>query len=210
MGEARRRKLHQPLQPLPPDVVLVRVSTALRKLALAASGSLGGDCYMHAAIAQALLAEQGIPTQITVGFAAWRVGDADGDVISHFPQKGVSYPTQTKPFHVWLTLAGQVLDFTTYQLRLKAQQLDAQDGGCTTVSWCPDYLFVPRSACASYAAVARENAGVFAYDEHPELRSYVLAVANTLDQADLAAARLIYRNPDMYVQGPNDRLSPAL
>ena len=30
------------------------------------------------------------------------------------------------PYHVWLEMDGAPLDVTTYQLRLKAEQLDAQ------------------------------------------------------------------------------------
>ena len=141
------------LQELEP--VVARVSTALRKLATAASEHLGHDCCIHAALGRALLADFGVPASPVVGFAAWRVGEGDGDVISHTPYTKGYLPPGVKglAYHAWLDCSGCVIDFTTYQLPRKAQALDAMDGGHTTVRWCPDFLILPRDSIRSYEEV---------------------------------------------------------
>src|SRR6516225_1089380 len=86
MGEAKRKKAAREaaLQNLG-SVDIERVAGAIRKLSVAASPSLGVDCYSYAAYGQWLLARLGVPSTIAVGYAAWRVGDGDHDVIVHDP-----------------------------------------------------------------------------------------------------------------------------
>lgn len=188
---------------------VAKVSLALRKYMLAASSHCGGDCYAHAAFGQALLKDRGIETRLTAGHAAWRIGPNDADVIGHTPEAATVGPTGGPGFgyHCWLECPalpgkGFVIDFTTYQLRLKAQMLDASDGGRTVVEWCPDYLLLPRENIGSYREVARTPmVGIAYYEEKAGLD----ALLNfTFEHEDLRALRLIALNPEgTVVLGPN-------
>ncbi|WP_129640792.1 MULTISPECIES: hypothetical protein [Steroidobacteraceae] len=182
-----------------------RVSTALRKLATAASGHLGSDCYIHAELGRVLLADCGFQALRVVGFAAWRVGEGNGDVIAHAPYVKGYLPAGVKGFayHAWLDCSGFIVDFTTYQLRHKAQELDAMDGGHTTVNWCPAFLLLPKNSIRSYKEVAATlHPGVAYYEARPELER-ALRTQFTLDPQDVHAARVILANPGMTVLGPN-------
>lgn len=208
MGEARRKRaLAQQLtgQRAALEAAVQQVSHALRRLAEAASASLGADCYMHAEMGRVLLSDLGFQFETRVGYAAWRIGSGDGDVISHTRQAKSYLPEGAKgfPYHAWLTAGDFLIDFTTYQLRRKAEELDAADGGHTNVDWCPDYLLLTRTQVMAYRAVAEApDAGVAYYEADPALAP-LLARNYTLDASDVAAARLIMRNPNMNVMGPN-------
>jgi hypothetical protein len=90
MGEAKRRALaREQLNKASQRVDIPRLAAAIRKLATAASGDIGADCYAHAVIAQAILAKLGVEAHLAVGYAAWRVGEGDGDVILHAPAPGM-------------------------------------------------------------------------------------------------------------------------
>lgn len=122
MAEAKRKKqqaaaLAENLRP-----AVTRVSHALRKLATAASGQFGGDCYVHAVIGQQLLKDLGFECQLVVGYAAWRVGDGDSDVISHTKEVDTHLPPGVKGavYHAWLEHDGCLVDFSTYQCKRTA------------------------------------------------------------------------------------------
>ena len=190
------------------EPAVARISAALKKLATAASGHLGGDCYLHMELGRVLLADIGVASEPALGFAAWRVGAGDGDVISHAPYSQGHAPLGTKayPYHAWLHCRGFVVDLTTYQLRVKARGLDAADGGHTTVTWCPDYLLLPLKAVKTYRQVAAApHPGVAYYEARPELDAF-LRTRSPPDPADLAVARLIIANPDVDVYGANTPL----
>lgn len=86
---------------------LQRIADAVQKLSIASSELYGGDCYLHGALSQKLLEMNNIDSRIVVGFAAWRVGDGDGDVITHRPQPGVALAPGSAPYHVWLEIVDQ-------------------------------------------------------------------------------------------------------
>lgn len=206
MGEAKRRKQGDDALRRSLEEHVPRVSQALRKLATAASGHLGTDCYIHAEIGQLLLKDCGIESSPVYGFAAWRIGSGDGDVVSHSPRDVGHLPPGAEGFsyHAWLESSGFLIDFTTYQLRKKAADLDAADGGRTSVDWCPDFLLLPRYRVHSYKEVAQAaGPGVAYYEARPELVN-MLRSRFTLDPTDVQAARLILSNPDVNVFGPND------
>lgn len=206
MGEARRKKLEATILARQVEMSVRRVSMVVRKLATAASAHLGNDCYVHAELGCVLLADLGIEASPVLGFAAWRVGEGDGDVISHAPHTQGFLPPGLQGFayHAWLDCFGFVIDFTTYQLRRKARELDAADGGHTTVSWCPEYLLLSRNEIRTYKEVAAAlHPGVAHYEARPELET-VLGSQYALDPEDLQAARLLLANPGMIVFGPND------
>lgn len=182
------------------------VGSAVRRLAKAASGQYGNDCYLHAALGQALLTDLGFKSDIVVGFAAWRIGPNDGDVISHTTAEKSYLPiegVQGFPYHAWLSWNGVVIDLTTYQLSHKAADLDRMDGGTTQVDWCPDILVLKPQEIMGYRAVAEAlDAGHAYYEPKPEVQALVSNYS--LSPGDLASARILLKNPDAAAIGPND------
>jgi hypothetical protein len=210
MGEAKRRRMAADARKAELALAVGRVGSALRRLATAASGQFGSDCYVHAALGHQLLADLGIEARIEVGEAAWRVGSGDGDVIAHTPRVQGFAPENMPPdkqalaYHAWLVVDGNIVDFTTYQFERKARELDAADGGHTTVTWRPEALILPVGLVLSYRQVAQApKPGVAFYDAHPDLLQ-LMAAQFELQAADLAVARLLLTNPEMNVFGPND------
>jgi hypothetical protein len=206
MGEAKRHAAERErLQAAITSAVIPRVAGAIRKLAAAASSHLGQDCYTHAALCQAMLAALGVPSVISCGFAAWRVGESDPSVIVHAPIPGMPPQPGGLPYHVWLEVGGtHILDITTWQLRSKAADLDRLDGGHTDVEWCPDYLFVEKKSVSTLTAVTAGHAGMYYYEQVPTVEVKIMETAPALDPADVEIAWAIYNNPDIMVFGPND------
>lgn len=205
MGDAKRKQQQAAtwLPRLPAAVE--QVASAVRRLASAASSSLGSDCYLHAELGRALLEDLGIPSKVVSGYAAWRVGPGDGDVVSHTPHTPGHLPQGVEGFayHAWLNCAGRIVDLTAYQLRKKAADLDAADGGHTQVLWCPDYLVLDRQATHSYREVAQSlKEGVCHYEERPAV-DVMLRPRFALDPEDLSNARFLMAHPHITVFGPN-------
>ena len=206
MGDAKRRQAQNAAQRDKLSLAVAQVSSALRRLATAASSNLGGDCYLHAELGKVLLADLGFQFTAKVGFAAWRVGPGDGDVLAHtaavqgyLPAGAVGFP-----FHAWLESGDWMVDLTTYQFEKKCRELDGADGGDTQLNWRPDYLLLQRKDLKSYKEVARAPDGPLAYyEERPELEATLRKEA-VLDPSDVAAARLLLTNPELSVLGPND------
>ena len=118
MGESKRRAAErEQLNEAISQVDIPRLAAAIRKLATAASGHIGSDCYAHAAIAQVILAKLGVEARLVAGYAAWRVGDGDGDVILHAPAPGMVEQPGGVPYHMWLEIEDHLLDLTTYCVR---------------------------------------------------------------------------------------------
>ncbi len=184
--------------------ILPRISSALRRLCSAASTNLGSDCYVHSAIAQEMLTSLGVASKLVVGYAAWRVGNRDGDVIIHAPLPNMPPQPGGIPYHVWLEVAHHIVDFTTYQLRQKALQMDKLDGGITTVTWCPDYLAVPKKSVSPLQAVIQLRAGMFFYQQDMSIENLILSAAHPLDADDVNTAWLLYQNQELCVFGPNN------
>lgn len=208
MGEAKRRRAvgdsgQGRLEKL--EAAAGKVGWALQRLATAASGQFGGDCYLHAVFGKSLLADLGIASQVEVGFAAWRVGPGDGDVLAHTKATVSFVPegSQGFPYHAWLAADDCIIDFTTYQFERKARELDAADGGRTEVIWRPAVLVLPRRATRTYKQVAQAmDAGHAYYEARTELLPQLEAHYAPAEE-DLAAARLLLANPDMQAFGPN-------
>lgn len=209
MGEAKRRQREQANQLEGFLKVVPSVGETLRKISLAASDNFGADCFLHAELGRELLKDLGFECRRVVGYAAWRVGKGDGDVISHTKMAQGFLPPNAEGFayHAWLEYLGQiVVDFTTYQLAHKAASLDAMDGGTTAVEWCPDMLVIPKKDLHSYRDVAQKNAGMAHYEEVPGL-ALTLEENFKLDAEDLRIAQLIMANPGVEVLGPcTDRI----
>ncbi len=125
------------------------------------------SCIEYAAIINLILKELGIESSIILGYAAWRIGKKAHDVISHSPEcVTVIEGTGGNNIHSWIEIENKILDFTTYQLKQKAQELDMVDGFVTNIKWCPNYLFVPKSNLLSIKKVTDSyKIGVFGYQK---------------------------------------------
>jgi hypothetical protein len=188
--------------------LIEHLAVSLRKLMTAASEHLGADCMLHAKLAQRILQDVGITTNLVGGEAAWRVGPGDGDVITHSPRFGGLSPSNERamPFHAWLEHESTIIDFSTHSLRVKAQELDAMDGGETHVTWCPPYIWIPKREALPLREVAHAlNAGVSCYQEIPGLLEYMEAMGQQqhVDPENLRYLQVIFDNPEMQVVGPN-------
>ena len=106
-------------------------------------------------------------------------------------------------YHVWLELGDKILDTTLYTIKSKAAQLDALDGGHTTVDWCPEYLFVSKNTVSLLKDVIQFDAGMYYYSRDRALESLILSTAPVLDADDIETAWLIFQNPNLAVFGPN-------
>lgn len=69
-------------------VDLAALASAFRRLTTASSAQLGGDCFLHAVLARDYLQLKGVGSTVVVGYAGWRTGDGDNDVIMHYPTGG--------------------------------------------------------------------------------------------------------------------------
>lgn len=194
--------------------VVSRIAKCIQTVMTSASAKLGADCILHARFAQYLFRQNAIASRLVVGEAAWRVGPGDSDVIAHSPRLGGVMPFAGElgwPMHAWLQVDGKIFDCTTHTLRLKAKQLDACDGGNTTVTWEPPYLWMDPTQTVSLDAVTKAlDPGVACYREIPELLAQVQKAIDQspLDPEDLVVLRMVYANPDAVLVGPRD-LQPA-
>lgn len=205
MGEAKRKNQQKMHFKLHAEPHVAKVASAIQKLAYAASSHQGMDCYLHAALGQALLSRNfGISTDIRVGYAAWRVGDGDGDVISHTKHTTAHLPQGVNglAYHAWLEANEHIIDLTTYQLTQKGKELDGFDGGRTAVDWCPAFLFVPKNEARSYQEVAQRQKGLFFYEHDAALQASV-AGRFELDPDDVDTAEAVLSTEDVVVIGPN-------
>lgn len=207
VSESKRRQRETGRIGEPLRAAAARISAALRKYATAASAHLGNDCHVHAELGRVLLEDLGFKARAVLGFAAWRVGEGPDDVIGHIPCLKGHLPAGAQGFayHAWLECGGWLVDFTTYQLRTKAQALDEADGGRTNVTWCPEFLCVTREELRSHRdLIVARRGGLAYYEARPELER-VLRSQFQLDPTDLYAVRLLLlANPEVTVLGPND------
>lgn len=207
MGEARKRR-EQQAQNEPLIAAAQQACHALKRLATAASEWVGSDCYLHAALGQVLMRDLGFDLKLVAGYAAWRVGKGGGDVISHLPHTKSYVPegldsSKSLAYHAWLESQTLIVDLTLYQVARKAKALDAADGGSTNIEWNPEFLILPRSQVKTLEEVGQSyRAGEVYYQVEPALTDR-LSDGFTLDEEDVANARLIMRNPDATVFGPN-------
>ena len=171
----------------------------------AASAQPGSDALQHADLARHLLSLEGLDADVVIGFAAWRVGPGDGDVVihggGHDPSVTIVRQRDNElAYHAWVETGGHVFDVTTYQLAAKAADLDRLDGRTTTVSWCPDFVLLPKAEIASFVRVRQETAGLMYYERDAYLQAVVRNRAIEFDPQDIAAVELVYRNPDIEVR----------
>jgi len=189
-------------------VAATRVSDALRKLATALSPNFGSDCYLHMELGQVLLGDLRIQTRRVLGFASWRVGPGVGDVLSYLPpQNGLVSPKgDGVAYHAWLESDAMIIDFTTYQLRYRAKQLDATDGQCTRVEWCPGLLLLPTAQVRHYFEVQQATRPGLAYYEACPALDEIVSVGEPPDPEGVRVARWLMEDPNRSVVGPRGRI----
>ncbi|MGY6271843.1 lasso peptide biosynthesis protein [Achromobacter denitrificans] len=205
MGEARRRQVQRAAADAASNKVdFAMVASAVTRLCRATSGELGRDCLTQAVLAAELLKRLGVESEVRVGFAAWRVGDGDGDVVSHIPNPNYK-PRHAREamYHAWLEVGNQIFDVTTAQLAEKAKALDALDGGTTDVQWAPQFLLIPFGEVSSYQEVAQGLKGLVFYKADENLKTMVLQGFQPPDSQDFANLWMVYEAPDANVIGPN-------
>jgi hypothetical protein len=203
-NKLKRRAPTHTNQKLPSTLVLSHISSALRRLATAASGNFGSDCFTHVALARELLARLGIKATQVCGYAAWRVNIHDPDIVLHAPLPDTPLPPGSFPYHMWLEINDRLLDFTTYQLRHKIDHLNRLDGGTTDCIWCPDFLFVSKKTISPLRDVIQLRTGMYFYQRVPELEAQILAASTSLEEEDVATAWMLYQNQELQLFGPNN------
>ena len=206
MGEAKLRARREAAERARFDSIdFARIAAAVRKLMTAASAQPGSDALQHADLARHLLSLEGLDADVAIGFAAWRVGPGDGDVVihggGHDPSVTIVRQRDNElAYHAWVETGGHVFDVTTYQLAAKAADLDRLDGRTTTVNWSPDFVLLPRAEIASFVRVRQETAGLMYYERDAYLQAVVRNRAIEFDPQDIAAVELVYRNPGIEVR----------
>lgn len=187
-----------------------RVAQAMSSVSIAASSSLGKDCATHAAHCQALLRRLGLETRYVIGYAGWRVGPKDGDLLIHHPAHVHSVGENAAVYHAWLEIGNPesrhrwIIDFTTYQIPIKLAELDALDGIQSSVTWAPEFLLIQAAETFPLARVIQEKAGMSYYEANLSLERKLLETAKPLDEEDAMVIWMKYQNPEMRVIGPND------
>jgi hypothetical protein len=213
MGEAKQREKREAAQRARFDAVdFARVAAAVRAYLAAASTTLPLDALTHARLAQHLLQCAGLESDVVIGFAAWRVGPGDGDVIAH---GGAGDPAadagragaDVPPHHAWLETGGHVFDVTTHQLARKAAEAGPQRETPISVTWCPEFVLTPRASLASFARVRQPVVGLMYYERDAYLQSVLGARAGEPDSAQVACVERIYR--ELVMAPGTDRQSPA-
>lgn len=220
MGEARRRKAEQDRKRQAVAASLEgfnkeAFARAIRKMYTATSTRLGVDCASHAQVARAALALLGIEAELRFGDAAWRInGKAPHGVVAHL-QGQATYvepdpegDARAAPFHAWLVIGDDLVDFTTYQLPAKAAAIDAADGKHTEVEWAPENLWVPLSTVQPYPAVRDGyTAGLYHYRSDPSVGRLVQGGAS-VDDEDVQTLLMLYNlfdsGAETEIYGPND------
>ena len=189
------------------------ISDALMKYMRVAS-KRGPECYVLAKLGQILLAERGVSTQIQVGGAAWRLGPYRQDWVAYAPLRGDFVgdrpPEETSgfPYHAWLDHCDCKIDLSIYDLREEAALLQKMDGLSTTVTWCPNFLILPRTQIRSLKEVIHSSLpGTAYYERRPEFEP-LLHAGFTLDREDLSFVRLLLANPNAVVGGHHGFIDP--
>jgi len=206
MGEARRRRLAREAIVGQLHPAVAQVTQTLRRLCEATSEHLGRDCHLHTLLAQGLLRDLGVETQVQAGYAAWRVGTGHQDVLAHAPEADEIVPDDPEKsmmYHAWLGYADLIVDVTLYQIGRKVRELDAMFGGHTHIRWAPDYIIVPpERICLIEELAQSDRPGDVYYVRKPHIESLLQTRSDGVDAQDLQMARFVMRHPEAMVFGP--------
>lgn len=191
MGAARQRQLASKAQLAAIKGQDLDLTAHAVRAVLGGAGMRGtANCQSYALLGAELVRDLGVPAMACAGYAAWRVGTGPGDVLMHFPMGGAEqwrpdHEGRFEVFHAWIEVGDWIIDFTTADLPLKAEQLDAADGGATNVEWAPKYLIAHRTQVSPIAMVRDGyEAGIFAYARQTVVEEAVLGRAAELEILD--------------------------
>jgi|AMQJ01.1.fsa_nt_gi hypothetical protein len=126
------------------------------------------NCVLVAHVVNSILLKQNINSEIAIGYACWSVGTGNNDILTHLPNSTTHSDEENSiMIHAWVEVGieKQILDFTTYQFRKKAEILDAIDGLITNVEWCPNYLLSGQDKLKSLLEIQQsKHAGLYGYE----------------------------------------------
>ncbi|MYM92494.1 hypothetical protein [Duganella vulcania] len=181
-----------------------QIATALRRMFLASGSKIGVDSLRHAVLAQALLKSAGFAAEVKVGYAAWRVGPGDGDVIVHAPGNDMAQQGKNAhPFHAWVEVGPVIFDATAYQFVVKATALDMIDGGKTDLQWAPLQLAEHRDQVQTLHTVLQADVGMFYYEHVPGLQAVIMAGVPPVDPEELDLLTIIFNHPSAQALSSN-------
>jgi len=210
-------KKKKPLSNLPADFNRDAFARSVRKIMEAAISQGAMNCFTNASLAQRALVKLGVPAELHVGYASWRVdGETPHGVVAHHPQgETILDPTvndEQVVYHAWIKAGLSIIDFTTYQLPEKARFMDSMDGNTTPVNWAPDYLWVSQKSCKPYKKVLQSyKSGVYSYDRKIELETFLKETASK-DPGDTDVLLFLYEKEKsgagLNVFGPNNLIVP--
>ena len=185
--------------------IVKSISDALIKYVTVASQH-GVGCYVMSDLGRRLLEDRGISAELNVGWAAWRFGPnpldfaayapIDGDFVNDGPEN-----TPALPYHTWLVYRGCIIDFTTYDLRRAATLLERADGMRTTVTWCPNFLILPKADIRPLTIVTHASKPGTCYYERRQDLEHMINAGYTLDAEDLQNVRAILASPNATIAG---------
>jgi hypothetical protein len=113
------------------------------------------------------LAEKLPGSTVVGGYAAWRVGMGDGDVVVHHPSVGGYAPSGAVlagAMHAWVELGPVIIDATTYTLAKKLHELDRLDGRRSLCLWAPQGLVTAHSKATLHNVRQGYQAGAYYYE----------------------------------------------
>jgi hypothetical protein len=178
-------------------------SAVARYLAAASTTNRGRDCQAHAQLTKALLKSEGIDSRLVGGYAAWRVGTGDADMIAHHPNSVYAASEANIVGHFWVEAGDLIIDPTTWQFQTKLEVCFQADGMPYEVLWPHQYLVISKSSVKPFKAVRDGYTFAYHYDERPELAAMAaIAASDPIDRNDLGALRLVYANPFALITGP--------
>ena len=190
-----------------------RVSTAVRKLTkVVRNFPLTQGCYIFAYVGQALLKRFHIDAEIHLGYAGWRLGPNSDDAVLHYPSHHTTAIQGSKlwfAYHAWLCFEGSIVDLTTFQLRMKAKELDGVEGVHTTVTWCPGYLVLPLTSVLTLSEFRNSTTpGAAYYARRPQIESFVKETEK-IDRELIQIGNLLLSRPKTPILTPHGLVTDA-
>jgi len=148
------------------------------------------DCAMLSYVAQRLLVDFDINVEVRAGFAAWRVGPAEFEVLGYYSEP---WEMDFSLGHAWVEYGPLILDFSTFQIVRKVRALDAEVNQKTAILWNPpEFLIASREEIRSFDDVRNgTHPGLFYYERRRESEALL---RNKLDTAALEANVRMARN----------------
>ena len=154
-------------------VDLPLLSKLIQKYASKYHADHGKDCIYIATEAAAVLNALGIRAHMDAGWASWRVNDTETPVLGCHPSYLLTVAGNFRG-HCWTKVGNQCIDFTGYQLRLRAQTAEDSDGIPTPVEFdVPDYFeFRAGSTIDHHSLQDNGETGQYSYKSDKDVLSH--------------------------------------